>query len=779
MSNVFIKDCKMKNKLITSLLILFVSIPVFSQENYWNRGLNETKSEILFESLHQNTYHTSTLNMPLFKSTLKKVSLRESNVKQNVVVILLPNNEGKLERFRVQEVSIFSKELAKKFPNIKAYVGYGIDTPGARARFTVSPQGLQSMISFPNKPRVFTVPVRKGDAENYLTYKASSRKNNPNRFECLTESDRSNPDLNFTQQKDADDQILRTLRIAISTTGEYTNFWDDGNNANGDAQVDALAQVVSTLNRTNEVFEVDMAVTFQLVSGTSIIYPDATTDPYSSIFSSLLGEVQSNMGTAIGDANFDIGHLFHFGSDSSNLGNGVACLGCVCVDGQKGRGVSAHIFEGEGGSPYMSDYFDIDYVPHEMGHQMGANHTWSFNSGSAGVSVEPGSGTTIMGYAGITGNNDVQTHSDAYFNYHSIREILTRLETRTCWTSTAITNNAPVANAGSDFTIPRGTAFMLNGGATTDADNSDVLMYSWEQIDHGVSNFGNFGPTRTSGATFRSRPPNTSPIRYMPLLSRILSGDLTETNPVKNAGNTSWETVSTVARTLKFALTVRDRSEANGVGQFPQSSYDDMTITVDDASGPFAITSQATAVVWTIGENQDITWDVAGTNSGAINAVTVNIKLSIDGGLTFPIILASNENNDGSHTITVPDIGTTVVNARILIEPTNNIFLAVNSSNFTIQPSSASVDDEIFHGFKLYPNPSQGIINLEFQLITNDVVMVQVFDLAGRTVFVKNYKNVLGLFKEEIEFKNISGGLYLMKVINGGKFSTHKIVIEK
>ncbi|MBL4604696.1 MAG: T9SS type A sorting domain-containing protein, partial [Flavobacteriaceae bacterium] len=385
---------------------------------------------------------------------------------------------------------------------------------------------------------------------------------------------------------------------------------------------------------------------------------------------------------------------------------------------------------------------------------------------------------TIMGYAGITGNNDVQSHSDAYFNYHSIRQILTRLETRTCWTSTNITNNPPVANAGDDYTIPKGTAFVLKGAATTDADNSDVLTYAWEQIDNGVSNFNNFGPTKTTGATFRSRPPTTSSGRFMPTWSRILSGQLTETNPVKNTGNTSWETVSTVARTLSFALTVRDRSEANGVGQFPQSSYDLMTVTVDDATGPFVVTSQATAVVWTIGDNQDIAWDVAGTNSGAINVSTVTIKLSIDGGLTFPYTLASSVANDGSHTIVVPDIGTTVANARILIEPTNNIFLAVNSVNFTVQQSAASVDDEQFQGFKLYPNPSSGIVNLQFQVISNDHVSIKLYDLAGRTVSVKNYKNVSSLFNEEIEFANIASGLYLMKVLNGGKYSTHKIVIE-
>ena len=49
------------------------------------------------------------------------------------------------------------------------------------------------------------------------------------------------------------------------------------------------------------------------------------------------------------------------------------------------------------------DTFDIDFVAHEMGHQLGANHTFSYEIEGTGVSVEPGSGSTIMGYAGITG----------------------------------------------------------------------------------------------------------------------------------------------------------------------------------------------------------------------------------------------------------------------------------------------------------------------------------------------------------------------------------------
>lgn len=768
----------MKNKFSGFLLIaMLISTSIMAQKSYWS-NVNLNRSSVAFENLKEDSYEISTLNFQAFKSDLSRAIPREIATRQSDVIMFFPNNEGKLERFRVEEVSIFSPELAGKFPNIKAYVGYGVDTPGARVRFSVSPKGLQSMSSYPNKSRVFTVPTSKGRNDEYITYRNESRKNVEKKFECLTEDVETEFSRATFPQRDANDQILRTFRIAISASGEYTEFWDDGNNGNGDAQADAMAQIVSTLNRNNEVFEVDMAITFQLVSGTNIIYTNPNSDPYTG-FNSLLSQTQNVMTSNIGEANYDIGHLFHFGTNSSNLGNGAAaCLACMCVDGQKGSAFSSHTFVGENGSPYMSDYFDIDYVPHEIGHQMGGNHTWSFSSEGSGVNVEPGSGTTIMAYAGITGSNDVQTHSDAYFHYHSIRQILNAADVRTCWTSTAIGNKPPAANAGANFTIPQGTAFVLRGAAT-DSDGGDVLTYTWEQIDNGVSNFNNFGPTRTSGGTFRSRPPSTSPNRYMPTLSRIINGTLTETSPVKNNENTSWETISTVSRSLNFALTVRDRSEANGTGQFPQSSFDTNTITVDGSSGPFTVTSQSSTVTWEEGENQTVTWDVAGTNTAPVNSSTVNILLSIDGGQTFPITLASATANDGTQSIVVPSIGVVSTSlARVMVESNDNIFLAVNSTNFTVQESTASVDEVGFRGFKLYPNPSGGDFKLEFSTSSIDLVELRVFDLAGRTVYRKDYNNVSSFFDEEVSLGNISRGIYLIRITSGASIATRKIIIE-
>ena len=676
----------MKKSLLT---IIFCSIVMtgFTQSFYWEK-IKNTPSEktSILKNFDKNKYQLFSLNLDNFKILLADVPSRKNIGSSPMVVINFPDKKGNMERFQVSETSTLAPEIAIKYPNIKTYIGFSLDNPGGRIRFSVTPQGLKTMSTYPNKPALFTVPLNKGDESLYITYDRSMRIDSKKDFECLTENENVPIKEIISLNRDANDQILRTLRIAISTTGEYTNFWDDGDDTNGDAQEDALAALVSTLNRTNEVFEVDMAITFQLVTGTEIIYPTASTDPYTGSFNS---QLQSTLTSEVGESNYDIGHLFNYGGNNGNAG----CIGCVCVDGQKGSGFSSHSFTDNDGGPNMDDFFDIDYVPHEIGHQMGGNHTFSQSNEGTGVNYEPGSGTTIMGYAGITGANDVQDHSDPYFHYGTINQVLNNLDTRTCWTSSEITNNPPVADAGDDYTIPQGTAFKLVGSAT-DSDEEDVLTYTWEQVDSGTTTSSNFGPTKTSGAVWRSRPPSSNPTRYMPVRSRVLSGELTEANPQETEDNTSWETVSTVARSLNFALTVRDRSETNGMGQFPQSDFDFMTVTVDGSSGPFAVTSQTTNETWNVGESQTVTWDVAGTDTGSVNTSSVNIYLSTDGGLTFPFSAASNVANDGSHTFSVPPADGDSDQLRVMVEGNDNIFYAINSTNLSLQESEFAMTVE-------------------------------------------------------------------------------------
>jgi len=768
--------------LVISMLFFYVA---HSQEDLWiETTLNAKKSGVSLKNLDDNHFKIFDLDFKRLQQQLQSTSKRGASKGRSNSVITFPNAKGQMANYNVVETSIFSSnDNIHQHPNIRTYLGSKTDHSGTRVRFSVTPLGLKAMISEPGKETVFIQPVAKRSQNQYLIYNKSAKKGVKERFECLTKDVKKDTHIKERRTfKDANDQLLRTFRIAISTTSEYTAFWDDGDASNGDARADALAQVVSTLDRVNEVYEADMAITFVLVDtaddpALDLIYSD--TDPYDIMEVTFFADIHNNLVNTVGLADFDLGHLFVLETEFSS----GAAPGDVCDDSSdsggigKGSAFSGHTFLDNDGGPYMSDFFDIDFVPHEIGHQMGANHTWSMGFEPFGVNVEPGSGTTIMGYAGITGPNDVQDHSDPYFHYANINQILNVVSAPgICAETTGITNNPPVANAGSDYTIPVGTAFVLKASAT-DADTDDVLTYTWEQLDNGVTTSGNFGPEKTTGAVWRSRPPSTNPNRYMPILERVINGQLTESNPVETIENTSWETVSTVARTLNFALTVRDRGESGGVGQTPQSDFDEMIVTVDGSDGPFLVTSQTTNEIWQEESTQTITWNVASTDTGAINVSSVNILLSTDGGQTFPITLASEVPNDGSQEIIVPAASNTAL-ARIMVEANDNIFYAVNSSTFTIE-SVLSVDDfDAKEALKVWPNPSNGNINVSLNLKNKNPVYISLFDIRGRLISRKEFSNSKSSFQEQLQFDNLDTSIYILQIENKSKKAHKQLIIR-
>ena len=658
------------NKRFTQfLLALFLITNLHAQDKYWtasNTTTSKVNSNSIFGDYNHKEYKTFTLKEEDFKQHLRNAPVRGIAARNNTTTISFPNDAGKMETFQVWEASNFAPELAAKFPEIKSYIGYSIDNPFNRVRFSTSPShGISAMISYADKPTVFIQPVMRG-SQNYIAYNRGARGNKAVAFECKTIGADDVIERNAFVERAADDQKLRDFRIAISVNGEYTAY-------HGGTVAAAMAAINTSLTRVNEVFETDFAITLTLIANNNlVVFTDAATDPYT-VLNNWNGELQTTLTNIIGEANYDVGHMF----GASGGGGNAGCIGCVCVDGQKGSGITS-----PADAIPETDTFDIDFVAHELGHQFGGNHTWSFRSEGTGVNVEPGSGSTIMGYAGIT-NDDVQPHSDPYFHYASIDQIMTNVATKTCQTETDITNSPPVVNAGPDYTIPQGTAYVLRGSAT-DANGADVLTYCWEQNDDGIVTSGSFGPTAVSGAMVRSYNPTTSPNRYIPRFNRIMAGQLTESNPPDNTDMNNldiWETVATVGRSLNFVLTVRDRMP-NATGQTPQNGFDEMRVTVDAASGPFIITSQSTSETWNAGEMQTVTWDVAGTDTGAINESQVNILLTTDQGQTFTTI-ASNVPNNGSANIIVPNVVTTT--GRIVVEASNNIFLAVNSANIAIQ----------------------------------------------------------------------------------------------
>jgi chitodextrinase len=656
----------MKYNLLAVFLLTISSVAFSQTENsLWIPTVKKSDMIPLESRMILPENQLFNLNLEGLRTVLAEAPQRSASARRSQVVISIPNESGVLERFRVYENSSFAPALAARFPEIKSYVGIGIDNPTSTAHFSVSPLGFKSMTLNSDKAAVFIEPISQ-DLTTYTVYRKMDKAQSMTPFECQV-IDEVAPQMNTdaaTLRPNADDAVLRTFRLAMSCTGEYATYF-------GGTKALALAAINNSITRCNGVFEKDFGARLIIIANTDlVIYTNASTDPYSaaSSMSQWNAQLQSTLTSVIGEANYDIGHLFGATGGGGNAG----CIGCICVDGSKGKGITSPA----DGIP-MGDNFDIDYVAHEIGHQMGANHTFSMSNEGTGANMEPGSGSTIMGYAGITAQ-DIQPHSDAYFHAVSIQQVTNNIKAKTCSVNIATGNAVPTANAGLDYTIPKSTPFMLTGVAT-DA-NGDVLTYNWEQFDNAASTATGTSSaasaTRTSGPTFRSYNSSTSPIRYFPRIQSVLAGATT------TAGSEiTVEALPSVARTMNFRLTVRD-NRAGG----PANNSDDMVVTVNGTAGPFSVSAPNTAVSYAGNSSQTVTWNVAGTTANGVNCANVDILLSTDGGFTYPYTLSAATPNDGTQVVTIPNLAGTT--NRIMVKGTNHIFFDVSNTNFTITNSA-------------------------------------------------------------------------------------------
>lgn len=569
------------------------------------------------------------------------------------IVLELPMPKGGQQRFQLVETPVMASALQARYARIRSYTGRGIEDPTARIKCDVTPHGFHAMICSARNGTSFIDPYQTADSEHYVVYAKSDYRRRPDQavFSCGVEAapvGANEPPKNTPQgQKTQIDGFMRKYRLALACTGEYAAF-------HGGTKELVLAAMVTSMHRVNGVYENEFAVTMELVPNTdTLIFFNTFTDPYTNNDGgTMLGENQETANEYIGADNYDIGHVFSTG------GGGVAGLGVVC-SGNKAFGVT-------GQSSPIGDAFDIDYVAHEMGHQFAGNHTQGNDCNRSNrTAVEPGSGSTIMAYAGIC-PPDVQMHSDAYFHGINVEEVVNFIvsgDGDSCPEKIPNNNTAPTVSAGPDVVIPKGTPFFLTAQAN-DMDG-DSLTYCWEQMDNESAVMP---PSVVSvrGPMFRSFDPTPDPVRVFPKMSSLIL-----------QGAPTWEKLPSNVRTMKFRVTARDNNPAGGA-----TATDDMLVTVDN-SGPFRVTSPNTNQFWFVGDLRMVTWDVASTDQAPINCKKVNIRLSADGGLTYPILIAENVDNNGRYCMTVPD---TVLNrARIRIEAVGGNFFDISNVNFPIR----------------------------------------------------------------------------------------------
>ena len=653
------------------IFLLFTSFCSYAQQDYWKPKVAPQKWSKQLSAASQ-FYE---LELQPFTNELRSKS---------TVVLPLPNTTSFL-RFTLEGASNFHPNLQKRYPNIRAYKG--VSTDGAY-RLVLSSTDEKISVMYTavgSKQRFFLEQVSatplsskssKAQQQWYAVYSIGD-------FELpewaceLEEPSKTPTNFEFTAPAN-----LKTFRIAISTTGQYTAY--HGQNISG-----ALAAINATLTRVNGIYENEIGVHFELIEEVEqLIYLNRFSDPY---FENLGGDLQVVLDDVIGDENYDIGHLFHQDRNSGNAG----FVGATCQTGKKGSAYSSGV-NPEGA------LFDIDYVCHEIGHQMGANHTWSFQSENTGVQFEPGSGSTIMAYAGIVEGENLQEMGDAYFHIGSLVQMQNYMQNFSCYSDELISNTPPDVATVEDSFIPALTPFVLSADAfDTDGDG---LQYSIEQIDNGIVNAARFGPLSMSGANFRAQAPRADATRYFPNITRVFAQELTQTSP---GLNDDWESLTTINKDMHFALVVRDENPEQSLQQSVET-----TITVDAEKGPFRILSQTASQTFTAGEWITLLWDVAQTNLPPINTQELEWFL-IDANGTQKATAVSNVlPNTGQAEVQIPNED--CENCRIMLKAANSVYFNVNTADLTVQPEPAIIS-----------LPQQDYKSCEDELIIDAYVSIQ------------------------------------------------------
>ena len=640
-----------------------------SKDDIWQeagepRMIDRTRREIVPQS-----YRTFRLNKSALRRTLQKAPMEFTEAARTTkIFITLPMPDGTASRFRIEESPVMEPGLGKQFPGIKTYRGQGIDDPTATIRFDTTPTGFHAQI-LSAKETVYIDPYSNEDTDNHISYfKSDFRKDSS--FACMVGPEKGDAGFDFADAQitvPANGATLRNYRLALAASGEYTV-------AAGGTVPLAMARMVTSLSRVNGIYERELAIRMTLVAGNAaLIYTDPGTDPYTgSDITIMFEENQANVTTVIGAANYDIGHVFH------NDGGGIAAVKSTCKPADKGRGATGLP------SPF-GDPFDVDYVAHEMGHQHGAIHTFNTTAGGCGAfrnvisAFEPASGSTPMSYVGTCATANLQRNSDDYFHVRSLEEIVAHMTgIGNCAPQTPTGNTPPAVGAGASFTIPRNTPFALTATGS-DADVDDVT-FAWEEYDLGPTSPPEGDADGMARPIFRSYRPTTNATRTFPSLPYILdSANVPPSTYLCTLVEMciTGESLPNITRTMKFQATARDnRSTGGGI------ISGETTVSVTAAAGPFAVTQPNTSVSWARNSMQTVLWDVAGTTAAPVSATTVNIRLSVDGGNTFPILLAAGTPNDGTEVITIPNFATT--RARIKVEAAGNIFFDIGNTNFTI-----------------------------------------------------------------------------------------------
>lgn len=627
-------------------------------------------------------YRAVTLDLAGLKTELSAAASSIRQGRSNNLALPLP--EGGVTYFTLSESDVLPAALASRYPQLKSYKG--VDDHGRHVRLDITPYGLQAMV-YDNEGGIWIVQpaqqlsgkaIRANDrGDTYWSFRRAALPASAPFSEHAWPKDVLQGHASLWRSGSAAGSrsggaVMYDYRLAMAATSTYTKSF-------GGTVASGLAAVVTMVNRLNEVYENDLGVHFTLIADADkIIYTTPGSDPYKDMEPGDTGindENVANLAQVIGNENFDVGHVV-----AGDGGGGMAEIASTCVDDSKAYGST-------GRTNPVGDAFVVDYVAHELGHSFGAYHTHNARQSTLpDKAVEPGEGSSIMGYAGVIGGFfSYQAHSDAYFNSGSIGSIQDWIAgvggecagrklnlSAAPWISPESLLPPQDITGRSRYTIPARTPFTVRAKAVS--AHVTKLTYTWEQSDFGPEQVGKLKDDGL-GPIFRSVKPHGGAEQTFPSLAAVLGNE-----PLGNG-----QVYPATTRRLSFRVTVRDnalRSSTASTG--PSTATDNIYLDVVDTGSAFAVTSPKTAVRWKAGSEQMVTWNVAKTNKAPISCPKVDIGLSVDGGYTyFEGALAHDIPNAGTAKIKLP-ANTFSNTVRLKVNCSNNVFFAVSPVSLSI-----------------------------------------------------------------------------------------------
>ena len=751
-------------KIITNLFVgcsLLCSLPAMAT-NFWHIADAERAPKAL-QVIHPTKFQVFTVD----ETSLKLQMWNLTEDPNDGIIVTLPLPDGTYRDFKVWQSSMMPEELAARYPEIKTFTGVAVSDQRVTAKLDFTVYGFHAMI-FDGDNTCFVDPYDNFHDGFYMAhYKSDETRAYADRMKCEVMAEdhialRSGEPVNIghaarTGARTFNGHNLRTYRLALSADHFYCQA------ATGLASptiAQSLSKMTTSMNRINGVYNREFSVQMNFCTKEdTLIWPTNTgsingNDPFNTIDangSACMTANQTQCTNRIGSGNYDLGHVFTTG------GGGISSLGVVCNNTQKAKSCT-------GSSTPVGDGFDIDYVAHEMGHEFGANHTFNNNSdgscsgnGVSSVAYEPGSGSTIMAYAGICPPDDLQPHSDPYFHIASLMDITTKLNgsENACAVITSTGNKLvylPTFSA--NYTIPYKTPFELTAPTAVDSVADTLNTYCWDQMNKGSYNT-RLANTYASGPIFRSYNPSTSPTRVFPKLSLVLAGTLTYVGTENAQGEKAPDT----ARYLTFKMTARDIYNGKGCYLFPDDTIHLNVVATGAANNyaGFKVTSQGTTgISYAGGSTQTITWNVVGTSAAPVSATNVVIYMSTDGGYTWPYTIGTFPNS-GTASVSIPNV-TTTSQARFKVKGSGNVFFNVNMKNFTVTHTGglSTANLVLADNVNVYPVPATNMLNIVST--ANTPLSATVYNVLGQNVWNGTVND-----KANIQVADWARGIYYIK----------------